>query len=133
MTIEHIAPPGLPKPIGYSHVVATRGGRTVYIAGQGAYDAKGKLVGPGDHQAQTKQVFRNLVTALEAAGATPEQVVFSTMYVVGLDADTLQAFVRGMNEALDGKPMPPTASTLVGVERLAFDEMLVEVNAIAVV
>ena len=55
------------------------------------------------------------------------------MYVVGLDADTLQAFVRGMNEALDGKPMPPTASTLVGVERLAFDEMLVEVNAIAVV
>ena len=133
MTIEHINPPGLAKPIGYSHVVASSAGRTVYVAGQGAYDAKGKIVGPGDHQAQTTQVFRNLVTALEAAGATPEQVVFSTMYVVGLDADTLQAFVRGMNDALDGKPMPPTAATLVGVERLAFDGMLVEVNAIAVV
>ena len=133
MTIEHINPPGLSKPMGYSHVVAASGGRTVYLAGQGAYDAKGKLVGPGDHYAQTKQVFRNLVTALEAAGATPAHVVFSTMYVVGLDAESLQAFVRGMNEALDGAPMPPTASTLVGVERLAFEEMLVEVNAIAVV
>ena len=47
------------------------------------------------------------ITALEAAGAAPEQVVFSTIYVVGLDADTFQAFVRGMNEALDGKPMRP--------------------------
>jgi len=133
MTIEHITPPGLPKPVGYSHVVTASGGRTVYVAGQGAFDANGKLVGPGDHEAQTKQAFRNLATALDAAGATPEQVVFSTMYVVGLDADTLQAFVRGMNDALDGKPMPPTAATLVGVERLAFDGMLVEVNAIAVV
>ena len=132
MKIEHINPSGWCTPQGYSHVVAATGGRTLYVAGQGAYDADGKLVGPGDHEVQTRQAFRNLVEALEAAGAGPEQVVFSTMYVVGLDDDSLAAFVRGMNDALDGKPIPPTASTLVGVERLAYAEMLVEINAIAV-
>lgn len=133
MKIEHINPSGWIAPQGYSHVVATTGGRTLYVAGQGAYDAAGKLVGPGDHEAQTRQAFRNLVEALAAAGAGPDQVVFSTMHVVGLNDDSFAAFLRGMNEALDGKPIPPTASTLIGVERLAYEEMLVEINAIAVV
>ena len=131
MKIEHIHPRGWPATEGYSHVVAATGGRTLYIAGQGAYDTDGKIVGPGDYEAQTRQAFRNLIGALAAGGARPEQVVFSTIYVVGLDEDSLAAFVRGMNVALDGKPISPTASTLVGVERLAYAEMLVEINAIA--
>ncbi len=133
MTIEHINPSSWNAPQGYSHVVAATGGRTLYVAGQGAYDADGKLVGPGDHEAQTRQAFRNLTEALAAAGARPDQIVFSTMYVVGLNDDSFEAFIRGMHEALDGKPIPPTASTMVGVERLAYAEMLVEINAIAVV
>ena len=133
MKIEHINPSNRTAPQGYSHVVAATGGRTLYVAGQGAYDNDGRLVGPGDHEAQSRQAFRNLVEALEAAGAGPEQVVFSTMYVVGLNDETLAAFIRGMNDVLDGKPLPPTASTLVGVERLAYAEMLVEINAVAVV
>ncbi len=49
MAIEHINPPGLMQPKGYSQIVTATGGRTIYIAGQGAYDADGKLVGEGDH------------------------------------------------------------------------------------
>ncbi|MBW2268655.1 MAG: RidA family protein [Deltaproteobacteria bacterium] len=133
MKIEHINPSGLAEPTGYSHVVATSGGRTLYLAGQGAYDANGKLVGAGDYEAQTRQAFRNLVTALEGAGGGPENIVFCTIYVVRLDDAALGAFIRGMNDALDGRPMPPSASTMVGIERLAYEEMLVEINAVAVV
>jgi enamine deaminase RidA (YjgF/YER057c/UK114 family) len=47
-------------PVGYSHVVEVRGGRTLYIAGQLAVDKDGTLVGAGDFRAQVKQVFENL-------------------------------------------------------------------------
>jgi enamine deaminase RidA (YjgF/YER057c/UK114 family) len=70
--------------------------------------------------------------ALEGVGATLESVVKCTIYVVSLNADTLAAVTKGMADAA-GKRIPPTASTMVGVERLAFDGMLVEIDAIAVV
>lgn len=133
LKIEHINPGDRKAPEGYSQVVAATGGRTLYVAGQGAYDAEGRLVGPGDVEAQARQACRNLIDALAAAHAGPEQIVSSTMYVVGLNDDTFAAFMRGMGDALDGKPLPPNASTLVGIERLAYAEMLVEINAIAVV
>src|ERR1035437_8482769 len=131
--IEHINPRGLSEAHGYTHVVTASGGKTIYISGQGAFDDKNQLIGAGDDFAQTQQAYRNLRIALQAAGATPAQVVKSTIYVVGLTGAALDAFVRAMNEAVDGQPMPPTAATLVGVERLAFDAMLVEIDAIAVV
>ena len=131
MTIEHVQPPGLFKAEGFSQVVVGSGRRLAFIAGQGAYDAEFKLVGPGDHHAQAAQAFRNLAKALEALGATPAQIVSTTMYVVGLTPAVLEQFSRAMNEALGGKPFPPNAATLVGVEKLAFPDMLVEIAAIA--
>jgi enamine deaminase RidA (YjgF/YER057c/UK114 family) len=134
MTIRHLNPEGLLQmPDAFSQVVTSPPGRLVFVAGQGGFDADMKLVGSGDYQAQAAQAFRNLRTALAAAGAKPEHVVSSTMYVKNLHPEAVAAFARGMNEALDGKPFPPNASTLVGVQSLAFPEMLVEVNAIAVV
>ncbi len=133
MTIRHVNPKGLLEmPESFSQVVTATTGKLVFIAGQGAFDADGKLVGPGDYYEQTKQVFRNLKTALAAVGGAPEHVVSSTMYVKDLHEDALLAFARGMDEALDGKPFPPMASTFVGVQTLAFPEMLVEMSAIAV-
>lgn len=131
MPIEHIHPPGLARPHGYSHVVVATGGRTIYVAGQGAYDEQRKLVGPGDHYLQTKKALENLVTALRGAGAKPEDVVKATFYVVNSSPEAFEAFMRGMNDAFGGT-MPPCASTYVGVQRLAYDEMLIEVDAIAV-
>lgn len=130
MSIEHVQPPGLFKAEGFSQVVVGTGRRLAFIAGQGAYDAQFNLIGRGDHFAQAVQAFRNLATALDALGATPAQVVSSTMYVVGLTPETLGRFTSAMSQALDGRPFPPNAATLVGVERLALPDMLVEISAV---
>ena len=134
MTIRHVNPEGLLRmPSAFSQVVTSPPGRLVFVAGQGALDADMKLVGLGDYEAQARQAFANLRTALAAVGALPEHVVSTTMYVKALSPEALAAFARGMNTALDGKPFPPNASTLVGVQSLAWPEMLVEVSATAVV
>ncbi|HQR04844.1 MAG: RidA family protein [Proteobacteria bacterium] len=132
-TPEHLNPPGLFHLPGFSQIVVTSGGRTAHIAGQGAFDEKMNLIGKGDLHAQTVQAFRNLRTALAGLGVGPERVVSSTMYVVDLDDERAATFVRAMNEALDGQPFPPNASTLVGVTRLGMAGMLVEISAVAVI
>lgn len=131
--IQHLKPSGLAEAHGYTHVVTATGGTTIYIAGQGAYDENNQLVGAGDHYAQTKQAYRNLCAALAGAGATPANIVKSTIYVVGLTDAALGEFAKAMEEGWNGQPMPPTAATLVGVQRLAYQDMLVEIDAIAVI
>jgi enamine deaminase RidA (YjgF/YER057c/UK114 family) len=74
-TARFINPETMHRPTGYTHVVEVTGGRPVYIAGQVALDPTGALVGPGDVRAQARQVFDNLRLALQAVGATFEQVV----------------------------------------------------------
>ena len=126
--IQRMNPPGLSTPTGYSHVVSARGGRTVYIAGQVALDAKGQLVGDGDLAAQTRQVFANLETALKAAGATFNDVVKMNTYM--RDATQLQVY-RDARAKVFTKDLP--ASTLVEVPRLANPGFLIEIEVIAVV
>ena len=131
MAIEKLNPEGLPPAQGYVHVVCATGQKTVYVAGQGAFDEHGALVGPGDHRAQAAQAFRNLEIALRAAGASFDDVVKCNMYVVGLTNETFAAFLEGLRDV--GKHTPVTAATLVGVERLAYEGMLVEIEAVAVI
>ncbi|MBT4521625.1 MAG: RidA family protein, partial [Halieaceae bacterium] len=71
MTIEHIKPEGLFNMDGFTQVVTSTASKTVYIAGQGAFDKDFNLVGAGDYHAQTTQALTNLKIALAAAGATP--------------------------------------------------------------
>ena len=72
MTLEHINPPNLVKATGYSHmVVAPSGGRTIYLSGKTGHDANRKLIGPGDHFAQTKQAFRNVGQVSVGRNAVP--------------------------------------------------------------
>ena len=126
--IQRLNPPGLATPTGYSHIVSARGGRTIYISGQVAFDAKGQLVGKGDLTAQTRQVFANLDTALKAAGATFNDVVKTNYYL--LDATQVQV-IRDVRSNYFTKELP--ASTLVQVGRLANPDFLVEIEVIAVV
>lgn len=125
--IQRMNPAGLSTPTGYSHVVSARG-RTVYVSGQVAFDARGQLVGKGDLPAQTRQVFANLDTALKAAGATFNDVVKVNYYM--LDASQVQV-IRDIRTQYFTRDLP--ASTLVQVGRLANPDFLIEIEVVAVV
>jgi reactive intermediate/imine deaminase len=122
-------PPTMPQPFGYTQVVETRGGRTIYISGQVALDTAGSLVGLDDLQTQTTQVFTNLAAALAAVGASFQQVVKLTYFL--LDISQI-AVVRGIRDQYINTQQPP-ASSAVEVRRLFRDDVLIEVEAIAVV
>jgi len=117
------------RPTGYTHVVEVTAGRPVYIAGQVALDPTGAIVGPGDIRAQARQVFDNLRTALQAVGAGFEQVVKLTYYLV--DATQLPV-VREVRDQYVNTQQPP-ASTAVEIRRLVQEDLLIEVEAVAVV
>lgn len=120
----------LPPSPGYSQAVEVRkGARFIYIAGQVAMDRSGKLVGDGDFKAQTKQTFENLKAALQASGATFNNVVKLNSYFV--DMTQLPAF-REVRDTYINTANPP-ASTAVKVAGLFRDGFLLEVEAVAVV
>lgn len=127
---EFINPEGLAKSSGYTQVVTTRGGRTVYVAGQVAFNAKGELVGPNDMRAQLVQVFQNLKIALAAAGATTTDVVKLNYYVVGYNPSHITLIREVRDQFFPSQNRP--ASTLAGVEALFQEGILVEVEAVAV-
>lgn len=128
--LTHIRPEGLSNNPAYTHVVAARGARTVYISGQVSLDAEGNTVGAGDLAAQTAQVMRNLDTALRAAGATFAQVTKITTYVVNYQPADRAVIAAARNPYFT--PGAPPASTLVGVAALAAPEWMIEIEAIAV-
>ena len=121
-------PQTMHQPSGYSHVVEVTEGRPIYVAGQVALDATGALVGPGDIRAQTHQVFQNLRAALEAVGVGFEQVVKLNYYLV--DATQLPVVREVRDEFIDTHQ--PPASTAVEVRRLVREDLLIEVDAVAV-
>jgi enamine deaminase RidA (YjgF/YER057c/UK114 family) len=129
MALELIQPEGLPVPQSYTHVVVATGTKTVYIAGQVAEDADDNLVAPGDLAGQAHQAFANLGRALASAGARPDQVARITIYVVGHRPELLEV-IAPARIALFGDHLP--ADTYLGVETLAEEGRLIEVEAIAV-
>jgi enamine deaminase RidA (YjgF/YER057c/UK114 family) len=131
MEKKALSPSSLPPAPGYPQLVQVSGGTTIYIAGQVAWDQEGNLVGKDDFEKQARQVFDNLVTALAEAGATPSDLVKVGIYVVDHDLDKLR-IVRGARDEIFNVD-PPPASTLVGVQRLALPDLLIEVDAIAVI
>ncbi|MFI5011013.1 MAG: RidA family protein [Hyphomicrobiales bacterium] len=126
-SVNFINPPELAKAPGYSHVAEIRGGRIIYIAGQVALDAQGKVVGKGDFEAQADQVFRNLGAALACVGCTSRNVVKFTVFL--RDVGRLASY-RKARDRFIGDATPP-ASTLIEVSRLAADDFLIEVEAVA--
>ena len=123
-----LTPATLSPPFGYSHVVEAQAGTIVYISGQVPLDAEGQLVGAGDFAAQTRQVFENLTRALEAADATWSDVVKLDYFL--RDVGQIAA-VRAIRDEYVDTEHPP-ASTLVEVSRLFRDDVLVEIEAVAV-
>src|SRR5712671_6076480 len=117
--VKRTNPPELSKPTGYTHIVEVTGpSKTIYISGQIAYDKDGQIVGAGDMKAQAEQVFRNLDTALRAAGAKFSDVVKMNSYIT--DMSKVQA-VRDVRARYFKDATP--ASTFVEVKGLVRAEL----------
>ncbi len=125
-----VNPPTLAKPSGFSHGIEARG-RLLFLAGQTAQDAAGRIVAPGDLVGQFRQALLNVAAVVEAQGGTLRDLVKLTFYV--LDRKDYRAKAKAIGQVyreLTGGHYP--ATTLVEVKALWDDEALIEVDGIAV-
>lgn len=130
MPAEFVNPPALSKPTGYAHVAIVPAGRQVHVSGQVSINAAGEIVGVGDVAAQAEQVYHNLKAALEGAGASIKDVAKIVTYVVDLTPERAAAARGPRLRAFGDGPYP--ASTMVGVTSLVHPDLLIEVEAIAI-
>jgi enamine deaminase RidA (YjgF/YER057c/UK114 family) len=128
---EIINPAQLPAPRGYNHGIAVRGGRLLFLAGQDASDAEGRIVAPGDLVRQADQVLRNLGAVVEAAGGTPQDIVKLNVFVH--DRDAYKANLKSLGEVFRqhfGRYYPTMA--LFEITGLFQDDALIEMEGMAV-
>src|SRR4029077_4380459 len=123
---EEIKVAGVPEPISH-YCPVVRAGRMVFISGMEPKDENGNAVGKGDVTAQARQVHENLKKCLAAAGATFADVCKVTVFLKNI-ADREKVNVA--RKEYFGAHRP--ASTLVEISRLVRDDLLVEIEAIAV-
>ena len=124
-----IRPKSLPDPRPrYSHGIVIKGGKLLFIAGQTAADVDGNVVGKGDIEAQSHQVFKRLSAILKEAGGSLENLVMVTAYVT--DRKYREVYNRVRLQYY--KKIPPT-STLAVVKGLANKDYLIEIAGIAVI
>jgi enamine deaminase RidA (YjgF/YER057c/UK114 family) len=129
--IQHINPEGLGNSPAYTQAVAAKPGTIIWISGQTAQNAKGEVVGKGDLKAQLNQAWENVRLALTGSGATFQDVVKITTYVVNYKP-SMRDDLRAARLKFMGDAKPP-AATLVGVQSLASEDWLVEIEVTAVI
>ncbi|MET8078109.1 RidA family protein [Streptomyces sp. NPDC005303] len=130
MSAERINPPELSPPTGFSHAVVATGSRVVFLAGQTALDADGKVVGDSLPE-QFEKALTNLLTALAAAGGTPSDLARVTVYATDIAAYRTHARELGrIWRELAGRDYP--AMAVVEVVRLWDDQAAVELDGFAV-
>lgn len=130
MSAERVNPPELSPPTGFSHAVVATGSRVVFLAGQTALDSDGKVVGDTLPE-QFERALTNLLTALEATGATPADLARVTVYATDVaDYRTHAAELGRIWRRLAGRDYP--AMAVIGVVRLWDEQALVELDGFAV-
>jgi 2-iminobutanoate/2-iminopropanoate deaminase len=128
MAFERFNPAGMPPPISpYVNVVKARG-TLVFVSGQVAMDERGAVVGAGDVVAQCETALEHVARGLRAAGAGPEHVAKVTIYVRNMEDRVKIVPVRAR---FFGDALP--ASTIVEVSKLAHPDLLIEIEAVAVI
>ncbi|MEV1083197.1 RidA family protein [Streptomyces sp. NPDC050211] len=130
MTAERVNPPELSPPTGFSHAVVATGSRLVFLAGQTALDADGKVTG-STLPVQFEQALTNLLTALHAAGGTPADLARVTVYATDVaEYRAHAAELGGIWRRLAGRDYP--AMAVVEVVRLWDVQALIELDGFAV-
>jgi enamine deaminase RidA (YjgF/YER057c/UK114 family) len=133
VAVQLLNPDGLAKPDVYRQVAVVTGTKFVFLSGQVARDAGGAPVGAGDLAAQVEQALRNVATGVAAAGGSFADIAKLTIFVVDWTPDKMAALGEGVGRAASTLGIDPTkAVTLVGVAALAEPDLLVEIEATAV-
>jgi enamine deaminase RidA (YjgF/YER057c/UK114 family) len=127
-----INPPTLAPPRGFNHGILTSGGRLLFLAGQDASDASGRIVAPDDLLMQFEQVLRNLRTVVEAAGGTMQDIVKLNVFVADRDAYRAQLKPLGRIFRDYFRDYYP-AMALFEVSKFYQDEALVEMEGFAMI
>ncbi|MEO0557145.1 MAG: RidA family protein [Bacteroidota bacterium] len=129
MSLQYLNPDGLhSNPAFTQAIIVPPGTATVHIGGQNAMDAWGEIVGAGDIAAQAEQVFRNIETALTAAGTSLEHVIKWNVHVV--EGQPLEPAFGVIQRVWAGRPNPPLI-TMLYVSGLANPDFLLEIDAVA--
>ncbi|MEU6546710.1 RidA family protein [Streptomyces sp. NPDC046859] len=133
MTVQYVTPEGMLQPVPYHHVAVGTGTKHVHVSGQIARQADGTAVAPGDLAGQVAQALRNTAVGLSGAGATFTDVVRLTFYVTRWSPEKIGDFMGGVEAVADeiGLPLPLPPASLIGVEHLFEPDVLVEVEATA--
>jgi enamine deaminase RidA (YjgF/YER057c/UK114 family) len=133
MTVHTFSPDGLLQPVPYDHVSVSTGSRHVHVAGQIAREGDGAHVAPGDLRGQVSQALRNTARGLASAGAGFRDVVRLRFFATRWRPELMDEFMQGIEDVrteLDiPTPMPPLS--LIGVEILFEPDVLIEVEAYA--
>ncbi|MDS1114769.1 RidA family protein [Gordonia westfalica] len=134
MTVTLSSPEGMLPNAPYHHVAVGTGSRHVYIAGQVAHTDDGSPI-PADLAGQVAQAMRNVARGLRGGGADFGDVVRLTVYVTDWRPAKIGDFMAGIAAVADevGLPTPMPPATLIGVQALYEPEVLVEIEATAVV
>jgi enamine deaminase RidA (YjgF/YER057c/UK114 family) len=134
MAVKLLTPEGMFQPVPYHHVAVGTGSRQVHVAGQIARDAEANHIATGDLARQVEQALRNTALGLTGAGATFADVVRLRFFVVKWSPEQIGDFMAGIERVADelGIPQPFPPSSLIGVDYLFEPDVLVEVEAFAV-
>ncbi|MFB7668874.1 RidA family protein [Kitasatospora sp. NPDC056138] len=133
MTVRHFTPQGMLQPAPYHHVAVGTGTRHIHVSGQVARLADGTPVAPDDLAGQVAQALRNTAVGLAGAGASFADVLRLTFYVTHWHPGLIGPFMAGVEAVAEeiGLPLPMPPASLIGVEHLFEPDILVEVEATA--
>lgn len=129
---ERVKPETLHRARGFAHAVVAQGARTLFVGGQIAVDLSGEIISAGDHGRQAEEATRNVVRAVEAAGATISDVARVGVYIADYSPANAEAVFAGIGRACADTGLKVPVMVVVGVTSLTKEGALVEIDAQAI-